>query len=100
MILLCLRKFDPSFMVDGGVSFFGQTYGQTHLFYKENMEEIKERNNANLILEQEGASWYKTKLNIALLNDLFVKERWIQNPPNSQDLAYLLKIFRGLLNLV
>ena len=31
-------------------------YGQTHLFYKEDMEEIKERNNANLILEQEGAS--------------------------------------------
>ena len=64
------------------------------------MEEIKERNNANLILEQEGASWYKTKLNIALLNDLFGKEGWIQNPPNSANLDYLLKIFRGLLNLV
>ena len=56
-------------MVDGGVSFFGTTniifvegnmndfaYGQTLLFYKEDMEDIKQRNNANLILEQDGAS--------------------------------------------
>ena len=77
MILLCLRKFDPSFMVDGGVSFFGTTniifvegnmndfvYGQTLLFYKEDMENIKQRNNANLILEQGWVSCHKTKLNM------------------------------------
>ena len=103
-ILLCLRKFELSTMVDGGVSFFWTTniifvegnmndfaYGQTLLFYKEDMEDIKQRNNANLILEQDGASYHKTKSNIALLNDLFGKEGWIQNPPNSPDLAYQIE---------
>ena len=97
-------------MVAGGVSFFGTTniifvegnmndfaYGQTLLFYKEDMENIKQRNNANLILEQDGASCHKTKSNIALLNDLFGKEGWIQNPPNSPDLAYPIEDLWGII---
>ena len=91
-------------MVAGGVSFFGTTniifvernmndfsYGQTLLFYKEDMKDIKERNNTNLILEQDGAFYHKTKSNIALLNNLFGKEGWIQNSPNSPDLWGIIK---------
>jgi len=39
-------------------------------------------------LEQDGATCHTSKANINLLNELFGKNKWIQNPPNSPDLAY------------
>ena len=94
------KKFEPSIMVAGGLSYFGISqiifvegtmnvfsYGQTLLFYKEDIEEINKKNNVNLNLEQDGASCHTSKSNINLLDELF-GNRWIQNPPNSPDLAY------------
>ena len=88
-------------MVAVGISYFGLShiifvegtmndfsYGQTLLFYKEDIDEINKNNNANITLEQDGATCHTSKANINLLDELFGKNQWIQNPPNSPDLAY------------
>jgi hypothetical protein len=67
------------------------SYGQTLLFFKENFDKIKKKNNIDIILEQNGAPAYTSKTNIHLLNKLFSDKGWIQNPPNSPDLAYLIE---------
>ena len=95
------RKFEPSIMVAGGISYYGLSniifvegnmnnfaYGQTLIFYKEDIEDINKKNNSNLILEQDGASCHKSRANINLLNEQFGKDGWIQNLPNSPDLAF------------
>ena len=51
------------------------------------MDVINKKNNIKLIFEQDGASSHKSKSNIHLLNKLFGESGWIQNPPNSPDLA-------------
>ena len=43
-------------------------YGQTLLFYEEDMRKIQEKYGKKLILEQDGACEYKNKINIALLS--------------------------------
>ena len=45
-------------------------------------------NNTNLLFEQDGASCHKSKSNTLLLDQQFGKNGWIQNPPNSPDLAF------------
>jgi len=63
-------------------------YGQALLFYKEDIEAMKEKYGIKLIFEQDGAATHRTRANITLLNRLFTKSGWIQNSPNSPDLAY------------
>jgi hypothetical protein len=41
-----------------------------------------------IIFEQDGATAHTSKTNTFLLNALFKNGGWIQNPPNSPDLAY------------
>ena len=38
-------------------------------------------------MEQDGAIFHTRKVNINLLDELFGKNKWIQNPPNSLDLT-------------
>ena len=105
-----IKKFEPSIMVAGGISYFGLTniifvegtmndfaYGQALLFYKEDIEKINRENNITLILEQDGASCHKSKSNTILLNQHFGKNGWIQNPPNSPDLAYPIEDLWGII---
>ena len=40
------------------------------------------------MFEQDGARAHTSKSNINLLNTLFTSDGWIQNPPNSPDIAY------------
>ena len=88
-------------MVSGGISYYGLTniifvegtmndfaYGQALIFFKEDIEKINRRNNTHLILEQDGASSHTSRSNINLLNESFGKNGWLQNPPNSPDLAF------------
>ena len=63
-------------------------YGQACIFYKEDIDAIRDKYGVKLIFEQDGAATHKTKANITLLNRLFTKSGWIQNAPNSPDLAY------------
>ena len=63
-------------------------YGQTLLFFKEDMDIINKANKIKLIFEQDGAPAHKSKANTYLLNKLFGESGWYQNPPNSPDLAY------------
>jgi hypothetical protein len=63
-------------------------YGQACIFYKEDIDAIRDKYGVKLIFEQDGAATHKTKANITLLNRLFTKNGWIQNAPNSPDLAY------------
>ena len=95
------RKFEKSLMIAGGISYYGLSrliflegtmndfaYGQACIFYKEDIDAIKEKYGVKLIFEQDGAATHKTKANVTLLNKLFTKNGWIQNAPNSPDLAY------------
>lgn len=104
------KKFEPSIMVAGGISYFGLTniifvegtmndfaYGQTIIFYKEDIEEINSINKVNLILEQDGASCHVSKSNVNLLNEQFGINGWIQNPPNSPDLAFPIEDLWGII---
>ena len=90
-------------MIAGGVSAFGLShlilldgtlnqfaYGQALLYYKEDMDKMQKQYNINLTLEQDEARTRISKTNIALLNELFNKDNWLQNPQNSPDLTYLI----------
>ena len=72
-------------------------YGQTLLFYEEDMKKIQEKYGKKLILEQDGATAHTCKINKHLLEKLFTKDGWIQNPPNSPDLAYPIEDLWGII---
>ena len=87
------KKFEKSLMIAGGINFYGLSrliflngtmnelsYGQALLFYK-------------------GAASHRSKTNLVLLYKLFTKDGWIQNPPNSPDLAYPIEKLWELSNL-
>ena len=95
------RKFEKSLMICGGISYYGLShlifvegtmndfaYGQAILFFKDDIDEIRDKYGVKLIFEQDGAAVHKTKPNITLLNRLFTEKGWVQNSPNSPDLAY------------
>ena len=97
-------------MVAEGISYFGLTninivegtmndfaYGTTIIFNKEDIEKISRENHINLILEQDGASYHKNKTNTILLGQHFGKNGWIQNPPNSPDLAFPIEDLWGII---
>ena len=52
-------------------------FGQTIIYYKEDIEKINRENNTTLILEQDNESWHKSKTNKNLLNQHFGKNGWI-----------------------
>ena len=95
------RKYEKSLMIAGGICYYGLShliflegtmndfaYGQALMFYKEDIDNIKDKYGIKLYFEQDGAATHKTKANISLLNALFTKNGWLQNAPNSPDLAY------------
>ena len=95
------RKFEKSLMIAGGISYYGLShliflegtmndfaYGQACLFYKDDIDSIRDKYGVKVIFEQDGAAVHKTRANITLLNRLFGEYGWIQNAPNSPDLAY------------
>ena len=105
-----IKKFEPSLMVAGGISYFGLTniifgegtmndfsYGQAIIFYKEDIEKINRENNTTLIFEQDSASCHKSKSNKILLDLQFGKNGWIQNPQNSPDLAFQIEDLWGII---
>ena len=61
------------------------------------MRTIKEKYGKDLILEQDGATAHTCKVNKHLLEKLFTNEGWIQNPPNSPDLAYPIEDLWGII---
>ena len=71
-------------VIAGGISFYGVgklvfldgtmndfAYGQTLMFYKDDIDSIREKYNKILIIEQDGATCHKSKRNTKLLNSLF-----------------------------
>ena len=95
------KKFEKSLMICGGISYYGLSkliflegtmndfaYGQALLFFKDDIDSLRDRYGVKLIFEQDGAACHRTRANITLLNRLFTKDGWIQNSPNSPDLAY------------
>ena len=73
------------------------SYGQSLLIHTDDINEIKKNRNLNLILEQDGASFHTSKENIFLLNKLFNELGWIQNTPNSPDLAFPIEKIWGII---
>ena len=93
------KKFEPSIIVAGGVSFYGLSdlillkgtmqefsYAQALEYYRDNYENFKKLN-PNLFFEQDGAPSHTSKKIKKLLEKLF-GDNFIQNAPNSPDLAY------------
>ena len=104
------KKFEKSLMIAGGINFYGLSklmfldgtmnefsYGQALLFYKEDIEKIEKENKIKIIFEQDGAASHKSKSNLFLLSKLFADDGWIQNPPNSPDLAYPIEDIWGII---
>ncbi len=81
--------------LDGTMNEFA--YGQALLFYKDDIEEVEKRKNIKLIFEQDGATCHTSKANKFLLNKFFTEDGWIQNPPNSPDLAYPIEDIWGII---
>ena len=84
------HKFESSIIIAGGVSFYGTTnliivngtmnnfaYGQTLLFYQEDMKKIQEKFGKKLILDQDGATAHTCKINKHLLEKLFSFDGWM-----------------------
>ena len=97
-------------MIAGGINFYGLSnlifldgtmnefsYGQALLFYKDDIEKIQKDHKIKIIFEQDGASSHRSKSNIFLLNKLFPNDGWMQNPPNSPDLAYPIEKLWGII---
>ena len=95
------KKFEKSLMIVGGINFYGLSklmflegsmnefaYGQALLFYKDDIDKISKKHKMKILFEQDGATSHTSKSNLFILEKLFPDEGWIQNPPNSPDLAY------------
>ena len=67
------------------------------LFYKDDIEKIEREHQIKIIFEQDGASSHRSKSNLFLLDKLFTKGGWIQNPPNSPDLVYPIEKLWGII---
>ena len=93
------KKFEPSIIVAGGVSYYGLSdlillkgtmqefsYAQALEYYKDNYENFKNINK-NIFFEQDGASSHISKKIKKLLEELF-GDNFIQNAPHSPDIAY------------
>ena len=93
------KKFEPSIIVAGGVSYYGLSdlillkgtmqefsYAQALEYYKDNYENFKNINK-NIFFEQDGASSHTSKKIKKLLEELF-GDNFIQNAPHSPDIAY------------
>ena len=92
------KKFELSIMVAGGICSNGLSnliildgsenefaYAQTLLYYKDDFQQFK---NPELFFEQDGATPHTSESNKNLIYSLLGKDKLIQNPPNSPDLAY------------
>ena len=103
------KKVEIKIIIAGGVNYYGLSklildgtmnefaYGQALLFYKDDIEKIEKKENIKLIFEQDGASCHTSKANKFLLNKLFGEDGWIQNPPNSPDLASPIENIWGII---
>ena len=60
------------------------------------MKNIKEKYGKRLILEQNGTTAHICKYIKHLFEKLFTENSWIQNPPNSPDLAYPIEDLWGI----
>ena len=93
------KKFEPSIIVAGGVSYYGLSdllllkgtmqefsYSQALEYYKDNFENFKKQNK-NMFFEQDGATSHTSKKIKNLLEKLF-GDNLIQNAPHSPDIAY------------
>ena len=67
---------------------FRRNLGQALLYYQDDIKRLNSENKTDLIFEQDGAKSHTSKTNLNLINKLFPNGKWIQNPPNSPDLAY------------
>ena len=95
------KKFENAIMVAGGICSYGLSqlilvettvnefaYAQALLFFKEDIENFKKKFNCDLVFEQDGATPHTSQSNKNLITQLFGEDSFIQNPPNSPDLAY------------
>ena len=94
------KKFEKSISIGGAICFYGLSnllllegtenefaYAQALYYYKDDIEKISRKNKCSLLFDQDGARAHTSKSNINLLNTLFTSDGWIQNLPNSPDIA-------------
>ena len=101
------KKFELSIMVAGGICSKGLSnliilegpenefsYAQILIYYKDSFEKFKDK---GLLFEQDGATPHTSIANKALIEKLFGEKSFIQNPPNSPDIAYPIETLWGYL---
>ena len=100
------KKFELSLIVAGGISSKGLSdliflegpenefsYAQILLYYKDNLDKFKGR----IYFEQDCATPHTSAANKALIGKLFGEKAFLQNPPNSPDIAYPIETLWGYL---
>ena len=103
------KKFEASIMVAGGVSSVGLSniilventvnefaHAQMLLSFKEDFDKLQGKSDGPLYFEQDGATPHKSESNKKLIKKLF-GNNFIQNAPNSPDLAYPIENIWGYL---
>ena len=103
------KKFEASIMVAGVVSSLGLSniilventvnefaYAQMLLYFKEDFDKLQEKADEQLYFEQDGATPHTSESNKNLIKKLF-GNNFIQNTPNSPDLAYPIENIWGYL---
>ena len=101
------KKYEFSIMIAGGICSQGLSdliilegpenefsYGQILMYYKDNFDKFKKE---GLLFEQDGAPPHTSTANKSLIKKLFGEESYIQNPPNSPDIAYPIETLWGYL---
>ena len=99
------KKFELSLMVAGGICSKGLSdliilegpenefsYAQILHYYKNSFNKFQKK---GLYFEQDGATPHTSIANQALIKKLFGEASFIQNPPNSPDIAYPIETLWG-----
>ena len=86
----CSKGLSDLIILEGPENEF--SYAQILYYYKDNFNKFKKK---GLYFEQDGATPHTSIANQALIKKLFGEASFIQNPPNSPDIAYPIETLWG-----
>ena len=89
---ICSKGLSNLIIFEGPENEF--SYAQILMYYKDSFEKFKDK---GLLFEQDGVTPHTSIANKALIEKLFGEKSFIQNPPNSPDIAYPIETLWGYL---
>ena len=91
-VKICSKRLSNLIILEGPENEF--SYAQILLYYKDEFDKFGKK---GLYFEQDGATLHTSLSNKALIKELFGKKAFLQNPPNSPDIAYPIETLWGYL---